>query len=57
MAVDHGVYSAAWVALCSLGEGVNDKVIQARLYSGQGYTTNAMNILRVSVRVETRCDD
>lgn len=51
------MYSAAWVALCSLGEGVNDKVIQARLYSGQGYTTNAMNILRVSVRVETRCDD
>ena len=49
LAVDHGVYAAAWVALCALGDGVSDKVIQARLYCRQGYTTNAMNILRVSV--------
>ena len=56
LAVDHGVYAAAWVALCALGDGVSDKVIQARLYCRQGYTTNAMNILRVSVRACGVCE-
>ena len=54
--MDHGVYAAAWVALCTLGDGVSDKVIQARLYCRQGYTTNAMNILRVSVRACGVCE-
>lgn len=52
------MYPAAWSAVCSAEDlGEDCEVIRARLYEKEGFVTNAMNLLRVTVGVRERDEE
>ena len=58
LALENGVYPAAWSAVCSAEDlGEDCEVIRARLYEKEGFVTNAMNLLRVTVGVRERDEE
>ena len=51
------MFPAAWSAICSAEDlGEDCEVIRARLYEKEGFVTNAMNMLRVSVTERFLCN-
>ena len=58
LSLENGVYPAAWSAVCSAEDlGEDCEVIRARLYEKEGFVTNAMNLLRVTVGVRERDEE